>query len=89
MCYAIPAKIIKIEGDTAVADYGGIKKKINISLLDVSLGDYVLVHAGFAIEKISQKSAEDILQKYLQLVDIIDKDNHLKSTITDNSSQYL
>lgn len=89
MCYAIPAKIIKIEGDTAVADYGGIKKKINISLLDVSLGDYVLVHAGFAIERISQKSAEDILQKYLQLVDIIDKDNHLKSTITDNSNQYL
>lgn len=89
MCYAIPAKIIKIEGDTAVADYGGIKKKINISLLNISLGDYVLVHAGFAIEKISQKSAEDILQKYLQLVDIIDKDNHLKSTITDNSNQYL
>ncbi len=67
MCYAIPAKILKIDknsvdGATATLDYGGITKTANISLIDnPQIGDYVLIHAGFAIEKLNKKSAEESL----------------------------
>ncbi len=50
MCLAIPGKVIKIEGDTAVIDYGGIKKQAKIPVVKPKVGDTVLVHAGFAIE---------------------------------------
>ncbi len=63
MCYAIPARIIELDRDTAKVDYGGVMKRINISLLKGSRkDDYVLVHAGFAIEKLSRRSAEDSLK---------------------------
>ncbi|NOQ56182.1 MAG: HypC/HybG/HupF family hydrogenase formation chaperone [Nanohaloarchaea archaeon] len=50
MCLAIPGKVIEIDGDTAVIDYDGIKKHAKIMLVSPKIGDYVLVHAGFAIE---------------------------------------
>ncbi|MCL7474636.1 MAG: HypC/HybG/HupF family hydrogenase formation chaperone [ANME-2 cluster archaeon] len=63
MCYAIPARIINIKGDEATADYGGVKKKVNINLVDnVDVGDYVLIHAGFIIEKLDKRSAEESLE---------------------------
>ena len=63
MCYAIPAKIIEINGEEAKVDYGGVIKKINISLIDDPIeGDYILIHAGFAIEKLDKKSAEESLE---------------------------
>ena len=63
MCYAIPAKIISIKGDEATVDYGGVKKKVNINLIDsVEIDDYVLIHAGFIIEKLAKRSAEESLQ---------------------------
>lgn len=52
MCLAIPGKIIKIKGEKAIVDFGGICKEINISLVRVNIGDYVVVHAGFAIEQV-------------------------------------
>jgi hydrogenase expression/formation protein HypC len=63
MCYAIPAKIMKIKDDTATVDYGGVIKKVNIALLDsLQAGDFVLIHAGFAIEKLDKKSADESLE---------------------------
>lgn len=65
MCYAIPAKILTIgkDGFTSDVDYGGVIKTINLALIDnPSVGDYVLIHAGFGIEKIDKKSAEESLQ---------------------------
>jgi len=52
LCLAAIGKIIKIEGKDAIIDYGGITKNANISFVDVSIDDYVLVHAGFAIQKV-------------------------------------
>jgi hydrogenase expression/formation protein HypC len=52
MCLAIPGKIVEIDGEKAIADFHGVKKEINITLVPVKIGDYVMVHAGFAIEKI-------------------------------------
>ena len=54
--------VVEIDDETAVIDYGGVRKKINISLLDCRVDDYVLVHAGFAIQKVDKMSAKDSLQ---------------------------
>lgn len=68
MCYAIPAKILEIKNNEAKVDYGGVLKKINISLMpDVKINDYVLVHAGFAIEKVSEISAKETLKILKQI----------------------
>lgn len=58
MCLALPGKIIEINGENATIDYGGIKKEANISFIECKIGDYVLVHVGFAIEVIDKKKAE-------------------------------
>ncbi|AGB05038.1 hydrogenase assembly chaperone HypC/HupF [Aciduliprofundum sp. MAR08-339] len=58
MCLAIPGKIVKIEGNVAIVDYGGIKKEARIDFVpDVRIGDYVIVHTGFAIEKLKKDEA--------------------------------
>jgi len=53
MCLGIPAKVVEInkgkEGAKAKADFGGVSREIDISLVDAKVGDYVMVHAGFAI----------------------------------------
>jgi len=53
MCLATPGKIIEIKGKKAIVDFQSFRKEINISLVNVSLGDWVVVHAGFAIEKVN------------------------------------
>ncbi len=71
MCLAIPGKIIKInqKDDFANVDYGdGTKRIINISLVDVKVGDYVLVHAGFAIEKIDEVEAQKTLDIFREMI---------------------
>lgn len=61
MCLSIPGKIIRIKKDQqATADFGGIEKDINVSLVKVKIGDYVMVHAGFAIEKMESAHADSI-----------------------------
>ena len=63
MCYAVPGKILQTSGDLALVDFGGIKRKANVSLLDSPRrGDFVLIHAGFAIERLSAKDAEESLK---------------------------
>ena len=59
MCLALPGKIIKIEGEIATVDYGSLKREANITLVNVKVGDYVLVHVGFAIEKVDEKRAKE------------------------------
>jgi hydrogenase expression/formation protein HypC len=54
MCLAIPGKIIEINDQLATVDFNGIRKVVNISLVKIKKGDYVMVHAGFAIEKMEE-----------------------------------
>jgi len=63
MCLAIPGKIIKIDKKTNVAsvDFGGIERDVNISLVEIKKGDYVIVHAGYAIQKLSSRDAKEVL----------------------------
>lgn len=62
MCLAVPGRISEIKGNKAIVDYGGIKRKVDISLVDVKEGDYVIVHAGFAIQVLNKKDAEETLK---------------------------
>lgn len=63
MCLAIPMKIIEINGDEGVVQSGGLKRKANFTLLkSPELGEYVLLHAGFAIEKIKPEEAKKTLK---------------------------
>ena len=65
MCVAVPAKIISISENNAVIESAGVSKKIDISLVpEVSSGDYVIVHAGFAIQIVDSKEAKKILELF-------------------------
>jgi len=69
MCLAVPAKIIEIKGEKAVADFGGVRREITISLLEnVNIGDYVIVHTGFAIETLDEKQAIETLQLWKEIL---------------------
>ena len=71
MCLAIPGKIIEIDNKKkhAIIDYGdGTKRKANISLVEAKVGDFVLVHAGFAIEVIDEKEAQETLDLFREML---------------------
>ena len=57
MCLAYPGKIEKIKGAKAIINFSGVKKEANISFVKVKKGDYVIVHAGFAIQKLTSEDA--------------------------------
>ena len=61
MCIAIPGKIISIEGMKAKTDFNGNIVDVNVGLIDPMVGDYVLVHAGCAIEVMSKEKAQDLI----------------------------
>lgn len=61
MCLAIPAEIVEVEWPYAVVDLKGARRKVRVDLLDdVKPGDYVLIHVGLAIQKVSKKEVEEI-----------------------------
>ena len=69
MCLAIPMKILKIEGDKAIVYSSGVQRDIGISFMkNIKPGDYVIVHAGFAIEKIDPAKAEETLRLLEEIV---------------------
>lgn len=62
MCLAVPSKIISVNGPEAEVEFGGVRKKANLSFMPgVKVGDYVLLHAGFAIEKVDPQKAREII----------------------------
>ncbi len=63
MCIAIPGRVEKVEYPYAIVDFKGTKRKVRIDLLEnVREGDYVLVHVGFAIQKVEKAEAENIAE---------------------------
>jgi hydrogenase expression/formation protein HypC len=62
MCLAIPAKIMNIDGEKANVDFGqGVLREVNVSLVEAKVGEYVLVHAGYAIQVIEEEDAKETL----------------------------
>jgi len=69
MCLAIPAKVISIDEltDNAVVSLDGVKKTISLALVEnIEIGDYVLLHVGYALNKISPEEAEKTLQLFAE-----------------------
>ena len=72
MCLAVPMKLVEISGDTAVAEIGGVKREVNVQLLEgAGVGDYIIVHAGFAIQKLDREDAEETLKLFREMADEI------------------
>ncbi|OIQ67546.1 hydrogenase-2 operon protein HybG [mine drainage metagenome] len=74
MCLALPVKVIATglgpAGDAALVDLGGIQKEISIALLDdVQVGDYVILHVGYALSKLDPEEAERTLALFSQMHD--------------------
>ena len=68
MCLGIPMKVIERKGNEAVAETGGIRKNIRLDLLeDVNIGDFVLIHTGYAIEKLDPSEAQETLELIKQV----------------------
>ncbi|MFA5571879.1 MAG: HypC/HybG/HupF family hydrogenase formation chaperone [Crenarchaeota archaeon] len=62
MCIAIPAKIKTLQGEKAQVDFGqGVLRDVNVSLVEAKLGDYILVHAGYAIQVLEEQEALETL----------------------------
>ena len=85
MCLAIPGKIVEIidvENQLAKIEVGGVRRNINTSMLDdVKIGDYVLVHVGFAMSKVDEKEAEETLRLLRELGSYQDEFDQFKTSI--------
>jgi hydrogenase expression/formation protein HypC len=67
MCVAVPGKIVEINGDTAKVDIMNNICEVNIKLVDAKIGDYILIHAGFALEVMKKDMAEELLSIFEEL----------------------
>ena len=76
MCLGVPGRVIEIEELTASVDFWGVKRKVRLETVDepVQVGDYLLVHVGFAIRRIPPEQIEETLELYNQLVTAANQD---------------
>jgi hydrogenase expression/formation protein HypC len=71
MCYAIPGKVVEIRGDIGVVDFGdGVRREVILAMVDAKVGDYVLVHAGYAIRVLDERSALEMLRVIEEVISL-------------------
>jgi len=69
MCLAIPARVVRVDGDKAQVDFGeGVLREVNVTLVNAKVGDYVLVHAGYAIQLMDEKDALETLSLWNEIL---------------------
>jgi hydrogenase expression/formation protein HypC len=74
MCLAVPALVESIEGDYAEVDFGGVRKKVCVTLLPgLKTGEYVIVHTGYAIERLRPEEAEKRIALWEEMAQISDE----------------
>jgi len=67
MCLAIPSKVVEIDGQNGTVEIDGIRRNVNFMLLEnVNIGDYVIIHAGFAIHTLDYSEAQETLHLFHQ-----------------------
>lgn len=72
MCLSIPGRIVELNGTTAVADILGATREISVELVsNVGIGDYVLIHAGCAIQKLDEEEARNTIDLFNELKDVM------------------
>jgi hydrogenase expression/formation protein HypC len=68
MCVAVPAEVLEIkEGNIGLVDYGDLRQEVRLDLVDVKVGEFVLVHVGFAIQKLSREDALETREVFKQV----------------------
>ena len=72
MCPAVPLKIIEIDGKNAVGESMGMQRKLRVDFIpEPKIGDYVIVHAGFAIERLPEKQALEDIASWEEIRDVL------------------
>ncbi len=72
MCLAIPLKLVEIDGKRAVGEAMGMRRELRVDFIDAPrLGEYVIVHAGFAIERLGERQALEDLESWGEVVDAL------------------
>lgn len=77
MCLSIPSKIVEIdESNMATVDTMGIKRMVSLDLMpdEVNIGDYILIHVGFAMNKIDEEEALQSLEVYKEMLEAMEED---------------
>ncbi|MEW6380785.1 MAG: HypC/HybG/HupF family hydrogenase formation chaperone [bacterium] len=75
MCIAVPCQIVAIHDSTAIVEIGGIRKEAWLDLLsEAQVGDYVIIHAGYAIQKLDAEDAEETLRLLRELANAEEND---------------
>jgi len=70
MCLAIPAKVVSVKEDKAKVDFGeGVLREVNVTLVNAKVGDYVLVHAGYAIQVLDEKDALETIRLWNEVLE--------------------
>ncbi len=69
MCLAVPGKIVSIDGDMGDVDFGGVTRKANLSMVDANVGDWAVVHAGFAIQIMDEEDAQETIRLWNEVLD--------------------
>lgn len=68
MCLAIPARLVEINETTGIAEFGGVRREVSVLFVpEAVVGDYVLVHAGCAIERLDEADAEETVKIFAEL----------------------
>ena len=71
MCLAVPVKVISIDGDEAEAEISGVKRRVSIALTpEVNVGDYVLLHTGYAIGVLDEAEAQETLKLFEEIANL-------------------
>jgi len=69
MCLGVPMRIVSMDGETAICEIDGVKREASLMMIeDAQVGDFVLIHAGFAMEKLDQADAEATLQLFREIL---------------------
>jgi hydrogenase expression/formation protein HypC len=71
MCLSVPAQVMKIDGDNAEVSVGGAIMRADLSMVDdINVGDYILLHTGFALQKIDAEEAEETLKTFSEFSEL-------------------
>ncbi len=92
MCLSIPSKVVKIdeERNTAVVDTMGVTREAGLELVeheDIKIGDYVLIHIGFVMNKISEEDALESLKVYNEILEIMDEEDRKNLVLEDDNCE--
>ena len=80
MCLAVPVQVVSVDGNEAEVEIGGVKRKVSIMLTpEVRVGDYVLLHTGYAISVIDEAEAKETLKLFTEIIALGDAADDAKA----------